>query len=365
MDNSQNLTQSNSFKIENTNKVTNTEANKKPRILKIVLFLSLILLLITITGISSYLITSQKKTNVEKETTADSNKDDEEDSEEKRFSSRSDPKGPYFQKMYSATSTNGIQWTISNELIFDHTSVPTAVIRDNILYLYFVDASGDYDTLSVGISLDFGETFEKYDVDFENFNEWEAVDPSAELLSDGTIRLYFYGGFNNDLENQGDDEVNWDSKTHSIYYVESQDGIKFGESYLAYQDEGLTDPDVIQKNKEWLMIINKQNHPLQLAVSSDSGKTFIFSEDLEVQSGGCCDSILINNEYYTYCMETFQKLSLYKGIENGHLENSNEKIITVSKDKEISHPAVIQLPDKSFLMYYQILEKNDSTEHDN
>ena len=35
--------------------------------------------------------------------------------------------GPYFHQIYSAISTDGINWTFIDFLLFDHTSVPGAV----------------------------------------------------------------------------------------------------------------------------------------------------------------------------------------------------------------------------------------------
>ena len=45
---------------------------------------------------------------------------------------------PYYHKIYSATSVNGLSWTVNNTMIFDHASVPGAVYFNSRLYLYFV-----------------------------------------------------------------------------------------------------------------------------------------------------------------------------------------------------------------------------------
>ncbi|RLC51674.1 MAG: hypothetical protein DRZ79_02420, partial [Candidatus Cloacimonadota bacterium] len=68
-------------------------------------------------------------------------------------SSNSPEEGPYFDQIYSATSEDGINWTVIDELIFDHASVPGAVYFNNKIYLYFVNAADPQNTkLSVGIS---------------------------------------------------------------------------------------------------------------------------------------------------------------------------------------------------------------------
>jgi len=50
------------------------------------------------------------------------------------------PSGPYYHQIYSATSSDGINWTVDNTLLFDHASVPGAVYFYNKLYLYYVNA---------------------------------------------------------------------------------------------------------------------------------------------------------------------------------------------------------------------------------
>lgn len=337
--------------------------NKAKRIFTILLII-LLVLLITAIGFTAYLLTKNKQDNITSSNHSNDSQVQEDTNdignnskiEGKKNSSIDDPNGPFYQKIYSATSDDGILWTILNEEIFDHASVPTALLRDDIMYLYFVDASGDYDQLSVGISYDLGETFEKHNVDLEDFDESYAVDPSVELVSSNIIRLYFYGGFH--IEDEDNEPM------HTIYYTESEDGINFGKSYAVYTDEGLTDPDIIQEEDEWWMIVNKENDEFQFVTSSDNGRSFGTASDiLETSTGGCCDTILINNEYYSYCMETSKKISLYKGIENGRLDNTYEKIIKWEGNEDIGHPAVIQLPDKTYQMYYIVLNSPDGIDN--
>ena len=61
---------------------------------------------------------------------------------EPKVSSKDNPNGPYFHQIYSATSTDGLTWIKQNKMFFDHASVPGAVVKNNKIYLYFVDASG-------------------------------------------------------------------------------------------------------------------------------------------------------------------------------------------------------------------------------
>ena len=142
---------------------------------------------------------------------------------EPKVSSKNNPQGPYYHQIYAATSSDGLTWTKQDKMLFDHASVPGAVIKNDKIYLYFVDASEDEDQLSVVTSTDNGQTFEtKQKVKVQGVPTYSVVDQHPQLI-DGKIRLYF---FSNPMspDSQKEPEV------FKMYSALSNDGINFAKS---------------------------------------------------------------------------------------------------------------------------------------
>lgn len=268
-----------------------------------------------------------------------------EDQEETQKQDRSnETNGPYYHQVYSATSQDGLVWEKQGELLFDHASVPGAVIKDGIIYLYFVDASGDTDGLSVGISKDLGKTFAKKSVVIQEVISRDSVDPHPELSDDGTIRLYFLGDFSQlpEMEKKG--------KKISIYSASSTDGINFGKAQTAYQDDTIiTDPDVFKTNKDWRMFASK-GKGLDLAISTDGGLTFKKDIGLAWSQGGVSDTFNYSGTYRTYvCGQGIQSAT---GADSGKLTLESGTRLE-EQGKITCDPSVIQLPDKTYMMFYK------------
>src|SRR3972149_1312422 len=106
-----------------------------------------------------------------------------------------DPNGPFYHKVYKATSTDGITFTKTGELIMDKASVPDVVkISDGTLFIYAVDgAQRSNSGIMVARSKDDGKTWEMGSLQVKTsrtkFNI--GADPQAVLLDDGSIRLYY------------------------------------------------------------------------------------------------------------------------------------------------------------------------------
>ena|SRR3990167_795055 len=258
--------------------------------------------------------------------------------------------GPYYHQVYSAVSTDGLTWTKNNELLFDHASVPGAVIKDNKIYLYFVDASENDDQLSVAISSDNGKTFTKQqEVKIKNVDKSDAVDPHPELV-DGKIRLYYLGDFTSLPKDK--------SKKATIYSAESSDGINFENVKSAYQSESqgvITDPDVIKSGSEWLMLVSKGTN-LDLVVSQDNGVSFTKQSNFSWTEGGVTDTFNFNNTFRTYACGQ-GGITSATGLDKKKL--SKEEGVRIAEEtgkKIVCDPSVIQLPDKSYLMFYKTQE---------
>lgn len=261
------------------------------------------------------------------------------------FSSKNDPNGPYYHQIYSATSTDGVTWEKQINLLFDHASVPGAVIKNNNIYLYFVDASGNSgDQLSVAISKDLGKSFEKQQVKIKDAT-LPAVDPNPVLLDNGKIRLYYFAS----PVSTGDPAKA--SGQHQIMSAESNDGINFENVSEVFAEENITDPDVFKTNNDWRMFLS-EGQKLILAISTDSGVTFKKDDSFAWNKGGVCDTIKIGDVYRTfYCGEG--GINSATGAETGKLTGEDEVRLPSEQGQITCDPSVIQLPDGTYLMFYK------------
>lgn len=258
-----------------------------------------------------------------------------------------DPNGPYYHKIYAATSKDGLTWDKQNKVLFDHASVPGAVIKDGVIYLYFVDASGDSgDQLSVGISKDLGKSFDKKKIEIKGAT-LAAVDPNPVLLGSGKIRLYYFAS----PFVAGDPAKA--SGAHKIMSAEGNDGINFESVSEVFAEENITDPDVFQTAKDWRMFISKGTG-LDLAVSNDDGVTFQKQNDFSWNNGGVSGTADINGTLRTYyCGKG--GIASATGAETGKLTAETGTRIE-EPNKIVCDPSVINLPDGSFLMFYKVQE---------
>lgn len=265
----------------------------------------------------------------------------------KSNSANQDPNGPYFHKIYLAASKDGLTWEKQEKVLFDHASVPGAVIKDGVIYLYFVDASDDAgDQPSVGISKDLGQTFQKQTIKIKGADS-PAVDPDPVLLDSGRIRLYYFVS----PTDVGDPAAA--SGPHKIMSAESSDGINFENVSEVFAEENITDPDVFKTAKDWRLFISKGTD-LDLAVSNDNGATFQRQNDFSWNNGGVSGTADISGTLRTYyCGQG--GIDSATGAETGKL-TAESGVRVAESGKIVCDPSVIELPDKTFLMFYKIAE---------
>lgn len=260
---------------------------------------------------------------------------------------------PYHHRILSAVSKDGINWKTDEKVIFDHCSVPGAIIRKGIIYIYFVDGTDRKFGLSVAISKDNGKTFTKKAVG------GRMVDPHPVLLDNGKIRLYFFG-FRDGFQ-----------------WAESEDGINFSDPVIAYQEpwksmiegntgddgkpgrsggrmarrkEWFTDPDVFRTDKDWRMLISR-GPSLWLLVSDNNGETFTMQKDFSWNQGGVSDTVKMKGIYRTYYGNK-GKIFSATGADKGKLTTEPGIRVQAKGDFQLSSPSIIQLPDGTYRMYY-------------
>ena len=254
---------------------------------------------------------------------------------------------PYHHRIYSATSKDGLNWKADEKTLFDHCSVPGAVVRKGIIYVYFVDGTDRKFGLSAAISKDLGKTFTKQAVG------GRMVDPHPVLLNDGTIRLYFFG-FRNGFQ-----------------YADSKDGINFGDPKVVYKESResihasnkgrtrgrmgpmmlrFTDPDVFRTDKDWRMLVSK-GPELLLLISDDNGETFKMQNDFSWNRGGVSETFNFNGVYRTF-YGSGGMIKSAVGADKGKLVPEPGVRIRQKGNFQLSSPSVIRLPNGTYIMYY-------------
>ena len=254
-------------------------------------------------------------------------------------SSNSPEEGPYFDQIYSATSEDGINWTVIDELIFDHASVPGAVYFNNKIYLYFVNAADPQNTkLSVGISEDGGDTFDLFDVVISGSNSPNPVDPNA-IVENGKIRLTYLGNLDEGV-------------TNNIVTASSNDGINFVEDNIIYSGN-YYDPDLFfdENNNEWVLLLGEEN---SLIKTTSQSPTSYFAKDdnFSWERGNIPETRKIGSSYYTYYVGDMG-ISVTE-YQNGALSEPPlaEGIIDFN-GRLNADPTVISLPRGNYLMYFK------------
>jgi len=259
-----------------------------------------------------------------------------------------DPNGPYYHKIYNAISKDGLTWEKQDKVLFEHASVPGAVIKDGIIYLYFVDASAETSAqLSLAKSSDLGKTFEKQQKVEIKGSALSPVDPNPQLLASNKIRLYFFAN----PMTQGDPAKA--EGPHKIYSAESSNGITFEDAKEAFQEENITDPDAFKTTDGWRMFVSKGTG-LDLTISADDGLTFTKQDNFSWDQGGVSSTVNFNGTYRTYfCGQG--GIASATGAETGKLTAENGTRIT-SNGQIVCDPTVVQLPDNTYMMFYKVQE---------
>lgn len=267
-----------------------------------------------------------------------------------KVSSINNPNGPYYHQIYAATSSDGLTWQKQGKMLFDHASVPGAVVKNNKIYLYFVDASFDEDQLSVVTSTDNGQTFtEKQKVTVQDTPSYAIVDPHPQLV-DGKIRLYYFSS----PVAPGEEK---EPTSYQIYSASSNDGVNFDNPQVAFSNQQIiTDPDVFQTDTDWRMFVSEGTQ-LLLAISTDGGLTFQQDENFSWDKGGVCDTIKMGGVFRTYFCGQGGILSA-TGAETGKLIQETGVRLESENDQIICDPSVVQLPDGSYLMFYKTQKAN-------
>jgi hypothetical protein len=249
--------------------------------------------------------------------------------------------GPYNDSISYATSTDLLKWTDQQTVLAEHASVPDVIVKDDVIYVYFVDVSvdGKPEQISLIKSSDKGKTWtQKQNITIEGVGDRVAVDPDPMLLSDGKIRLYYFdiATTKNDLS----------LEKNTMYSAISDDGISFTqEDGIRLNYTGIFDPDVLKIGDNWTMYVGTDDQKVLYATSTD-GLNFVYGG--VAYSGGAIPNVYYAGEkYYMYV----------GGIDI--LTSNNGKTFTKtssgfeSVNKTTADPGVVKISDNNYLMIYK------------
>lgn len=201
--------------------------------------------------------------------------------------------GPYHHVVLSASSDDGLTWTLDEGVRMEHASVPCAVVTDDgKVMMYFVDAdrkSGP-ETANVAVSED-GLTFEKLGLEIRGMPAEKALDPSVLLLEDGLYVLYYFGCQRNPDE----------AGSHEVRRAVSDDGVHFEDKGMAFSKEMLVDPDVFWWKGTWYMYVFGRGNTL-VATSKD-GLEFEYHGPLSLKNWGTTAPIKVGNRLRLYAFD--------------------------------------------------------------
>lgn len=266
--------------------------------------------------------------------------------------------GPWSYRLLGATSTDGLTFTRTNNVITDQGDVPD-LVQDNQgwIYLYYVGwtVGDETNKTVVAISQDGGATWVYKKLHLTGFdNMAEPVDPDVQILPDGTFRLYLTSA-----QSLG-------SKT-SIYYAEGADGVSFTNKGVAFSRPGksLIDPTTVLIGSTW-HIFTRGDVDVPDANShgtSSDGTNFTFDEEkvFTIDSGertmgngiavpgGCrfyahggspAITSFFTTDGVTWTADSGARLTL---------DNTNGKEANIIKE-----PAVVRLANGSYFLAYAV-----------
>lgn len=253
--------------------------------------------------------------------------------------------GPCNDKVSYATSSDLLNWTDSGKILATHASVPDAVIKDGIIYSYFVDVSTDGIAEQTGMvkSTDGGNTWsERQIIKVEGIGDRVAADPDPFLLPDGRIRLYYFDINADRIKMQtGGPRIN------KIYSAISTDGVNFKqENGVRFEHEMIFDPDVIKVENTWRMYAGTDKNKVISATSSD-GLTFTY-EGVAAENAGVPNVYHDGTKYllFTAGIEIFTST-------DGKTFTKTSSSFRVSGGVT-ADPGVVKITDGKYLMVYKM-----------
>jgi hypothetical protein len=199
--------------------------------------------------------------------------------------------GPGPRRLLIATSSDGVTFTRSNDLLSDQANTPNMIVWPNgRIVVYFTGfhlESGTKDGIGAAVSDDQGVTWKYYKVAMNGFSQFHASigDPDIVRLDDGTYRMYVTNGSSDGTEIQ-------------IISTTSTDGFNFAYEGVALDTNSTDYKDSLTQKigSNYVMFALKSSATqMKRALSTDGGKTFTSQSDSAFTQSS--ESYVLSNWY--------------------------------------------------------------------
>lgn len=256
-----------------------------------------------------------------------------------------DSKGPYYHDVYTATSTDGINYTATNNKIAKHASVPDVIkLPSGQLVFYAVDgAKRSISGAMLGVSEDNGKTWKLGSVQI-NKSLAKMADPQVVMGDDGHLRIY-YTVFDN--------KTTTAVSQNKIASAVSNDGINFDvEPGNRIEYVKITDADVIKIQDGWFMYLS-QGPNLLYATSSSADGEFVYKGKIR-DSGSVSKTVAQNNVFRQFYCDN-KSGGVYSQTSTDGINWSNAtKSLVRNELGAICDPSPVQINNNNWLMVYKI-----------
>ena len=259
---------------------------------------------------------------------------------------------------YITFSSDGKTWK-GGDLVRKSASVPDLIqltkdageFKKGDLLVYFVDPTvmkgPGTEGLGILSSSDLGKSWtESGHIKLTGkSNKGGAVDPSVVQIEDGTLRLYYFGS-----EITQGDPAKQEGK-HKVYSAKSTDGINFTvEERVRWEDNRLTDPEVIYFNNNWFMYYSTGAES-KLATSTD-GLNFTGIKITGGNVGGVPGALAVDGGVRLFgCSKGISTAFASDGI---NFKPEQTDILSIKG--VVCDPAAIKLSDGRYALLYKIVE---------
>lgn len=263
----------------------------------------------------------------------------------------SDLESPAYFRLITATSTDGLTFTSTGSVVTDQANVPDMVMKNNRIYLYYTgwNMGSVVNATSCAVSDDNGQTWSYNHCNFSGFGSGiKPVDPDVLLMTNGNFRMFA----TTDIAGK-----------KSVLCYESSDGINFTFVDTAAYDPAnhIFDSNTFYHGGQWHMYAINGIDTDHWHLTSSDGVEF------NVQSSGPfldgSNQHFISNGYATgtsyRIMSAFlpeYNLKSFVTTDGTNWTVDSGVRLTFGgsswENDYVKDPAVIQLPDNTYLMVY-------------
>lgn len=263
-----------------------------------------------------------------------------------------DDTSPVNHKIYSASSSDGLNWTPDQKLILDRASAHSAIVtKEGAIRIYYVDGSKTPETTNCAESTDGGLTFSPLNLTITRQTGIKALDPSIVMLKDGRYRLYYFV------------ETSPPSQPEGIYSAISTDGVNFTEEGKAFAYSNVVDADVYKVKKEWMMISVRPTGDDAVVSHSRDGVNFEYLKDLQLQGYRPSTPVALvpfkggGKQFRMYALNT-RTGNIESLISTNGVDFSVEPGTRLARvgDQRLSDPFVLKLPNGTWKMFYRLTQ---------